>query len=120
VIAIDGKSLNGAYEKGQKSSPRMMVSAYAAGLRLTLATLAAEDRNEVDAALEVIGLLKYSYASAGTGTRNHFMGEAFKQSLNLDLVHAFGPTVNCCADAITVRLPDEHRTTSVRCEHFGP
>ena len=30
---------------------------------------------------------KYSYASAGTGTRNHFMGESFKQSLKLDLVH---------------------------------
>jgi hypothetical protein len=57
VIAIDGKSLNGAYEKGKKSSPRIMVSAYAAGMRLTLATLAAKDRNEVDAALEVIGLL---------------------------------------------------------------
>ena len=49
VIAIDGKSLKGAYDKGEKSSPRMMVSAYAAGLRLTLATVAAKDRNEVDA-----------------------------------------------------------------------
>ena len=29
VIAIDGKSLKGAYDKGEKSSPRMMVSAYA-------------------------------------------------------------------------------------------
>jgi len=57
VIAIDGKSLNGAYEKGEKSSPRMMVSAYAAGLRLTLATVAAKDRNEVDAGLEVLGLI---------------------------------------------------------------
>jgi hypothetical protein len=57
VIAIDGKSLNGAYEKGQQSSPRMMVSAYAAGLRLTLATVAARDRNEVDAALEVLDLI---------------------------------------------------------------
>src|SRR5215467_8723152 len=27
VIAIDGKSLKGAYEKGEKSSPRMMVTA---------------------------------------------------------------------------------------------
>ena len=35
----------------------MMVSAYATGLRLTLATVAAKDRNEVDAALEVIGLI---------------------------------------------------------------
>jgi predicted transposase YbfD/YdcC len=57
VIAIDGKSLKSAYDKGERSSPRMMVSAYAAGLRLTLATVAAKDRNEVDAALEVLGLI---------------------------------------------------------------
>ena len=57
VIAIDGKSLKGAYDKGKKSAPKMMVSAYAAGLRLTLATVAAKDGNEVDAALEVIGLI---------------------------------------------------------------
>jgi len=57
IIAIDGKSLKGAHEKGEKSSSKMMVSAYATGLRLTLATVAAKDRNEVDAALEVIGLI---------------------------------------------------------------
>jgi hypothetical protein len=56
VIAIDGKSLKGAYEKGKKSSPIMMVSAYATGLRFTVATVAANDGNEVDAALQVIGL----------------------------------------------------------------
>src|SRR5262245_59751592 len=50
-------SLKGAFEKGEKSSPRMMVSAYSTGLRLTLATVVAKDRNEVDAALEVIGLI---------------------------------------------------------------
>jgi predicted transposase YbfD/YdcC len=57
VIAIDGKSLKGAYDKGGKNSPAMMVSAYAAGLRLTLATVAARNRNEVDAGLEVLGLI---------------------------------------------------------------
>jgi len=57
VIAIDGKSLKGAYDKGGRHKPRMMVSAYAAGLRLTLATVAAKDGNEVDAALEVLGLI---------------------------------------------------------------
>src|SRR5215470_14475860 len=31
VIAIDGKSLKGAFEKGEKSLPKMMVSAYATG-----------------------------------------------------------------------------------------
>ena len=57
VIAIDGKSLKGAHEKGNSSAPDMMVSAYATGLRMTLATVAARDRNEVDAALEVLGLV---------------------------------------------------------------
>jgi tripartite-type tricarboxylate transporter receptor subunit TctC len=30
---------------------------------------------------------KYSYATSGFGTRNHLLGEAFKRSLGLDLVH---------------------------------
>ena len=57
VIAIDGKSLKGAFDKGEKHKPRMMVSAYATGLRLTLATVEAKNSNEVDAALEVLGLI---------------------------------------------------------------
>lgn len=72
VIAIDGTSLKGADDKGKKSSPKMMVSAYAAGLRLTLATVAAKDGNEVDVALEVIGLIdlkgKSSPAMRSTAT----------------------------------------------------
>ena len=57
VISVDGKSLRGAYDKGGKSQPKMMVSAYASGLRLTLATVAAKNGNEADAALEVLGLI---------------------------------------------------------------
>lgn len=57
VISVDGKALRGAYDKGDKGKPRMMVSAYASGLRLTLATVAAKNGNEVDAALEVLGLI---------------------------------------------------------------
>ena len=57
VIAIDGKSLKGAYDKGCAHAPTMMVSAFATGLRLTLATVAARKGNEVDAALEVLGLI---------------------------------------------------------------
>jgi len=57
VIAIDGKSLKGAYDKGQAFAPKMMVSAFATGLKLTLATVAAKGGNEVDAALEVLGLI---------------------------------------------------------------
>jgi predicted transposase YbfD/YdcC len=57
VIAIDGKSLKGAYDKGEEYMPRMMVTAYATNLRLTLACLEAKGGREVEAALGVIGLL---------------------------------------------------------------
>lgn len=57
VIAIDGKALRGAHAKGRASGCEMMVSAYASGLRMTLATVAAVKRNEVDAALAVLDLI---------------------------------------------------------------
>jgi hypothetical protein len=44
VIAIDGKALRGARDKGESARTRMMVSAYAARLRLTLATLLGHSR----------------------------------------------------------------------------
>ena len=57
VIAIDGKALRGARDKGQSARTRMMVSAYAARLRLTLATVAADNGGELEAALQVLGLI---------------------------------------------------------------
>jgi len=57
VIAIDGKALRGARDKGESARTRMMVSAYASRLRLTLATAAADHGTEIDAALEVLGLI---------------------------------------------------------------
>jgi hypothetical protein len=57
VIATDGKALRGARDKGQSARTRMMVSAYAARLRLTLATVAADNGGELEAVLEVLGLI---------------------------------------------------------------
>ena len=61
VITIDGRTLRGARDKGQNAGQsartRMMVSAYAARLRLTLATVAADHGGELEAALEVLGLI---------------------------------------------------------------
>ncbi len=57
VIAIDGKALRGARGKGESARTRIMVSAYAARLRLTLATVAADHGGELEAALEVLGLI---------------------------------------------------------------
>lgn len=57
VVAIDGKSLKRAYDKGKAHAPKMMVSAFAAEMRMTLSSLAAKDGDEVGAALELLGLI---------------------------------------------------------------
>jgi len=53
----DGKALRGARDKGQSARTRMMVSANAARLRLTLAKVAADHHGELEAAIEALGLI---------------------------------------------------------------
>lgn len=57
MIAIDGKALRGARGKSESARTRMMVSAYAARLRLMLASCATDNGTEPDAALEAPGLI---------------------------------------------------------------
>lgn len=57
VVAIDGKSLRGAYERGKSATPLHLVNAFAAEARLALASRKAPNRNETAAALEVLSLL---------------------------------------------------------------
>jgi len=58
VIAIDGKSLRGAYERGQSATPLHLVNAFAVKARLTLAARKAPGRKELDAALEILQMLR--------------------------------------------------------------
>ena len=58
VIALDGKSLRGAYERGRSATPLHLVNAFAAEARLALASRKAPNRNEIDAALEVLQMLQ--------------------------------------------------------------
>lgn len=58
VVALDGKALRRAYERGQNFMPRVMVTAWAAQTRMTLASRLAPDGNEAEAALQLIGLLQ--------------------------------------------------------------
>lgn len=58
VIAIDGKSLRGAYERGQSATPVHLVNAFAAKARLALAARKAPGRKELDAALEILQMLR--------------------------------------------------------------
>ena len=56
-IALDGKAMRGAFEKGRQYAPRMLVSAWGAELRMTLAAVPAVSGNEAKAAIELLQLL---------------------------------------------------------------
>jgi predicted transposase YbfD/YdcC len=57
VIAIDGKALRGAYERGRSATPLHMVNVFAAEARMALASRKAPGRNEAKGALEVLRML---------------------------------------------------------------
>lgn len=57
VVAVDGKALRGAYERGKSSTPLHMVNVFAAEARLALASRKAPGRNEAKGALEVLQML---------------------------------------------------------------
>jgi len=56
VVAFDGKSLKRCYERGRSHMPPLMVSAWGAQTRMTLASKLAEGGNEVAAVLELLSL----------------------------------------------------------------
>lgn len=57
VVAIDGKACRRGFEAGRAHAPPMMVSAWGADLRMTLAAVPANNGAEAAAALEVVELL---------------------------------------------------------------
>ena len=58
VFAVDGKSLCGAYERGKSALPVHLVNVFAAKARVALASRKAPGRNESEAALEVLQMLR--------------------------------------------------------------
>jgi predicted transposase YbfD/YdcC len=57
VIAVDGKALRGAYERGRSATPMHMVNVFAAQARMALACGKAPGRNEALGAVEVLEML---------------------------------------------------------------
>lgn len=57
VVAVDGKALRGAFERGRKTTPLHLVNVWAAEARFAIAQRRAPNRNEVAGALEVLQLL---------------------------------------------------------------
>jgi predicted transposase YbfD/YdcC len=58
VVAIDGKALRGAYERGRKATPLHLVNIWAAETRLVIGQRLAPGRNEVLGAQQALGLLR--------------------------------------------------------------
>lgn len=54
IVAVDGKALRGAYDRGCRSTPLQMVNVWAAKARMSLASRKAPGRNEAAAAVEVL------------------------------------------------------------------
>ncbi len=52
VVALDGKALRRAYERGKSHMPSVMVTAWGAKAAMTLASMLAPDGNEVKAAMQ--------------------------------------------------------------------
>jgi len=57
VIALDGKALRRAYERGKSHMPPVMVTAWSAQTRMALANVLAPGNNEVAGGLQLIQLL---------------------------------------------------------------
>lgn len=57
VVAIDGKALRGAYERGSQATPLHMVNVFAVEARMALAQRKAPNRNETAGAIEVLDSL---------------------------------------------------------------
>ena len=57
IIAVDGKALRGAYERGRSATPLQMVNVFAAEARMALACAKAPGRNEARGAQEVLQML---------------------------------------------------------------
>jgi predicted transposase YbfD/YdcC len=58
VVALDGKALRRAYERGQSHMPPVMVTAWSAKTRLALANVLAPGNNEAAGALQLVELLQ--------------------------------------------------------------
>jgi predicted transposase YbfD/YdcC len=57
VVAVDGKAVRGAYERGRSATPLHMVNVFATEARMALAACKAPGRNEAQGALDVLQML---------------------------------------------------------------
>ena len=122
VVAIDGKSLRRAYEKGQAHMPKMMVSAFAAETRMTLAQTLAPQGNEVAGALRLLELLALKGCTVtGDALHCHPRMASAVRAAKADYVLAIkgnhGPLAREAAAALDAAGPQQPFAETTNQEH---
>jgi predicted transposase YbfD/YdcC len=115
VVAIDGKSLRRAYERGRKSTPLHLVNVWAAESRLVIGQRLAPRRNEILGAQQALALLRLDgcivtadalHCRADTAQAILDTGADYALALKgnhptlLDQAHALTETANLADEAI--------------------
>jgi predicted transposase YbfD/YdcC len=62
IVAIDGKALRGAYERGRSATPMHIVNVFATEARVALASIKAPGRNEAEGALKALKMLRLKHS----------------------------------------------------------
>jgi predicted transposase YbfD/YdcC len=110
IVAVDGKRLRGAYERGRSHMPALMISVWDAETRLSLAARASSDGNETAATIEALKTLDLkgctvtadalhchpAMAQAITERRGHY---ALKLKGNNGPLHALAQEAHAAAEA---------------------
>lgn len=118
VVAIDGKALRGAYERGRKATPLHLVNVWAAEARLVIGQRLAPGRNEVLGAQEALKLLSLTKCIV-TADALHCRADTAQIILDAGADYALAvkanqPTLLAQAQALT------HRVKGLREATTGP
>ena len=116
VVAIDGKALRGAYERGRKSCPLHLVNIWAAEAKLVIGQRLAPGRNEVLGAQQALALLRLDGCIV-TADALHCRADTAQAILDIGADYALAvkanqPTLLAKAQALTEAVVGVHEAVS--------
>jgi predicted transposase YbfD/YdcC len=110
VVAIDGKALRGAYERGRQANPLHLINIWAADARLVIGQRLAPDRNEGVGAREALALLRLD-GCVVTADALHCVAETARAILDAGADYAL---------AVKGNQPKLLKLAMAATDHLGP
>src|SRR4029453_9725884 len=116
VVAIDGKALRGAYDRGRRATPLHLINIWAAWARLVIGQRLAPGRNEVLGAKQALALLRLEGCIV-TADALHCRPDTAQAILATGAdyapaVKANHPRLLCAAQALTAAVDPAQAATS--------